>query len=41
MENQATEIVNHVDKFEDNVNYENIFDNLIHIFYKMITNKHY
>lgn len=39
MKNQATEIVSYVDKFEDNVNYENIFDNLIHIFYKMITKK--
>ena len=39
MRNQAGELVNHIDQFEDNVNYENIFDNLIHIFYKMITNK--
>ena len=39
MKNQATEIVNHIDKFEDNVNYENIFDNLIHILYKMIAGK--
>ena len=39
MKNQATEIVSYVDKFEDNVNYENIFDNLIHILYKMITKK--
>ena len=39
MENQAGELVNHIDQFEDNVNFENIFDNLIHIFYKMITNE--
>ena len=39
MQNQATEIVSHVDSFDDNINYENVFDNLIHIFYKMIINK--